>query len=552
MNTGNLNRRSMLKLGLGASALAVTGTGCSPAYNPEDSWERGDLAHMIPLVSHEALNLKVSFFSPLITPPLLRIAGDTVEGSRQDSRGRFWAFRVGGLRSHETYELQLVDDQDRPLCGVWPLATFPAPGAHAQALKIISFTCAGGPDLPVFPGNRDAFKPTAYRRRLCQDMLSRKPDLVVANGDHIYWDYRSWVANRDGALGRAAAKTFLSLWGGEFREDLPVLGTDNEEVLTKIADEQVARLYGVAFRSTPMVFVTDDHDYFENDDATPELVTFPPKRFNRELRNSLQQLYFPEYITAEDSERNLPGRLSKDGVNLSTHFGSVRYGDIFSGVYYDCGGMLSLGGREAGLIPPQVESWLVAATAREDTVHFAHFPSHPMGWTAGKWREWYPDLLQSSGTTLASVGADNEGNKYMWQEGWWLQHQRILQSIASQRRRSPLIVSGDLHLLGVGNIRRSGSRLFGDNPVHTVLSGPVGVGGLGWLSAARGVKAAVPRELEVEETFSPVERNGYTLLAFSRRECRIDLFAAPQGYVPPDQLKISRVSSSVIPTPITS
>jgi hypothetical protein len=54
-----------------------------------------------------------------------------------------------------------------------------------------------------------------------------------------------------------------------------VLGTANEQTLIAVAHSQLAKAYGVGFRLTPVVFITDDNDYFDNDDASPELLTFP-------------------------------------------------------------------------------------------------------------------------------------------------------------------------------------------------------------------------------------------------------------------------------------
>ncbi len=44
------------------------------------------------------------------------------------------------------------------------------------------------------------------------------------------------------------------------------------------------------------VFVMqDDHDYFDNDEATDEIITFPPDHFMLELARATRQLYYPEY-----------------------------------------------------------------------------------------------------------------------------------------------------------------------------------------------------------------------------------------------------------------
>ncbi len=534
-----INRRNVIKMGLGVSAAAMAA--CSGDYPAADNWNKGDLAHLIPMVSHSALAIKASFNKVLNTAPLLMVNGQAVKGTRQDTRGRFWAFRLGSLSANTVYTLQLVDQSDNALCAPWPLKTFPAPTDQPTQLKMITYTCAGGPDLPVLPGNRHAFKSVAYRQRMYDLMLEKNPDLIIANGDHIYWDYRSWVDNQDGDLAKTAMKWFLESYGS-FDNQIPVLGTANEATLQAVADEQIARPYGVRFRSTPVFFVTDDHDYFDNDDATPELVTFPPNSFHQELRNTLQQLYFPEFIVNEVLPDNFPGLVPTEDMQLSTHFGSFQYGDLFRGLIYDCGGLLSLG-DDARLFPAVVEDWLLGKTRDETTRHMAHIPSHPMGWTAGKWREWYPDLLTSSGTLLAAVTSDQQGGKYLWQQGWWEQHQRILNALSAQKKRTPLMLSGDLHALGSARIERSDELDLSKNPVYTVLTGPVGVGGLGWISSARGVSATIAKKLQLQEFLTPEERNGFTVVDFTRQHGTITQFRSTTPSADPDYLSMEIATS---------
>ena len=63
-----------------------------------------------------------------------------------------------------------------------------------------------------------------------------------------------------------------------------------------------------------------------------------------------------------------------------------------------------------------------------------------MGWSAGKWREWYPDVVAPEGfeglvtNELNFEGATkgvltSKAQKYLWQRGWWSQHQRLLQAL---------------------------------------------------------------------------------------------------------------------------
>jgi hypothetical protein len=53
-------------------------------------------------------------------------------------------------------------------------------------------------------------------------------------------------------------------------------------------------------------------------------------------------------------------------------------------------------------IDPEVEQWLHARTASTDVSHLVHAPSNPFGWSAGKWMEWYPDVLDNDGKLTGS------------------------------------------------------------------------------------------------------------------------------------------------------
>jgi phosphodiesterase/alkaline phosphatase D-like protein len=537
-----ITRRGLIRAAGGAAALAPLG--CADS-DPGDGWDAGDLSHILPLVSHSAFNIKLSFREPIFEPPVLRVGTRLVAGDRQDSAGRFWAFRVGGLPPDTEFQLELMrgggragrtDGKADALCESWPLRTFPAPDQRPRKLRIASFTCAGGPNLPIPAMLFQPFKSARYRRRLFDLVLEHEPDLVIANGDHVYFDLPALDRIRENPL-LDVMSGFVRAMSAVFDPRLPVLGSANEAALTIVGDDQIASIYGVRFRSTPIFFITDDHDYFDNDDATKERVTFPPDAFHRALRNALQALYFPEFIVEREFGSGFPGLSNRDGVQLSSHFGEIQYGDLLSGLLYDCGGYLDLG-AQAGLFPSQVETWLQKRTQIEDSQHLIHFPSHPLGWTAGKWREWYRDLLVSESSIVEAVLRDKDGKKYMWQEGWWNQHQRLVATLSAQTSRKPIMLTGDLHTLGATRIERSGDLDLSSNPVFSILSGPVGVGDAGWPSRARGVFARTPADLMTTELLALEERNGYALLEFDRDRIECQLFRCPQGYVSPSQLRV--------------
>ena len=86
-----------------------------------------------------------------------------------------------------------------------------------------------------------------------------------------------------------------------------------------------------------------------------------------------------------------------------------------------------------------------------------------MGWTAGKWREWYPDVVAPDGfeglvtNELNFAGATRgvlttKAQKYLWQRGWWTQHQRLLHAL-SERKGSRFTFSGDIHAQALSRLK---------------------------------------------------------------------------------------------------
>jgi phosphodiesterase/alkaline phosphatase D-like protein len=200
----------------------------------------------------------------------------------------------------------------------------------------------------------------------------------------------------------------------------------------------------------------------------------------------------------------------------------VRYGALAELLIYDCRRFLTLSGAAATFVPPDVETWLAARLAAGEARHVVNVPSVPPGWSAGKWAEWYPDLVLESGR----LGTDRA--KYLWQAGWLAQHDRLLRA-ASDRAGIPLFLSGDLHALGAGRIHASGRVDLRRNPVATVLTGPISTGPPGWPSAFRGTRPLVPGGLEVDELLAPVERNGFTIVDFTWDRVEVRLFSWRMG-----------------------
>jgi hypothetical protein len=256
----------------------------------------------------------------------------------------------------------------------------------------------------------------------------------------------------------------------------------------------------------------DDHDYFDNDEATDEVVTFPPSYFMLQLARATQSMYYPEFLPDAARPLGLPWSSSGDRPwGVSESFGTLRYGRLAEMLLYDVRRTQTLAGPSAVYLDPQVETWLKARTAATEVTHLVHVPSNPPGWTAGKWGEWYPDVLGRDGRLTVS-----EPKPY-WQSGWLKQHDRLIEAMGAMKGRRPLIISGDLHAIGVGRMERSGTLDLRRNPITTVLAGPVGsrTTPLGWPSGRRGTGAMPPAHLDMIEEVKPIEQHGFTIVDFT-------------------------------------
>ena len=520
-------------IGTAAAAAAGTGLGRMPA-TADDGWRAGPLQHLIPAASHDRLAIKCSFAEPLDFVPMLRIGNRQVAGRSTDTARRFFSFDAASLAPDTEYPLQLADGGGSTLCDSWPLRTFPLPSAEPESVRFLAYTCAGGhPDA----AEGLAFLPLAVRQRLLRRALSFRPRALIAIGDHIYWDQVTLLHNRGEERGRAARAFYEQV--GWLDRSLPALGTPNEASLKAAVGPQIAELYGVMLRSVPSYFVSDDHDYYENDDADPSMVTLPPDRYQVEFARFTRNAYLPEFLP--DSER--PLAMSGTGAGdrepgISEAFGTFRYGRLAEVLIYDCARFLSLKGNHAGLVPPEAEHWLHQRTRDQGVAQLFHVPSHPFGWSAGKWREWYPDVadLDDGGATVSRIGdfagsnfkLTTERPKYFWQAGWLHQHQRLLESMSSQSKRPGVVLSGDLHAIGHSVLERSGNLDLSGNPVHAVLTGPVGTL-RGWPSAARGTPPLAATGLIHDIRGETFEKNGFALFDVTPSEITVRLFAWKTG-----------------------
>ena len=115
-----MERRSFLK-SAGAAALlinapsdlVVAAASAKPQVNGE--WDQGLVRHILPTVSDTEMLIKISFVTPQLYPPVLRVDTAAVGGKMTDTQGEFWQFFVKNLKPGRTYQLNLKGHQDHRL-----------------------------------------------------------------------------------------------------------------------------------------------------------------------------------------------------------------------------------------------------------------------------------------------------------------------------------------------------------------------------------------------------------------------------------------------------
>ena len=504
-------------------------------------WNSGPIVHLLPTVNHNRILMKVSFEKPFAEPPRLKIGDDYFVGQQTDTKGYFWAFDATGLKPKTTYELVIQDSAGNNLCDAWPLSTFPSPEDRPEHFRLLIYTCAGGHDAHITWRGTGPI-PLAARTRLLKKALSLQPDAVISSGDQIYYDL---VYGRTPKyMGRSPESV---AYAGTFDRSIPVLGTKNEEVLKKAVGPQIANLYGTLFHSIPTFFMLDDHDYFENDEARPEDtfnwvdlligwrnpiikagVSFPPDDFMLDLGRSSQKLYLPEFLPDATWPADLPAVGAPDRApGVSECYGTLRYGTLVEILLFECRRFITLAGPHSVLVHPAAERWLINRMQAEETTHIMNASATIFGWSAGKWMEWYPDIREEDKLTTARP-------KYMWQEGWFTQHNRLLKAASSMKKTIPLFVCGDIHDISAGRILRSGELDLSANPVIAIASGSLGTGPRGFPSGAvRKMVAQPPTDLTVEEWLAPVEKDGFMIADFMPDKIVIQFYA----WRPPEPLE---------------
>ena len=136
-----------------------------------------------------------------------------------------------------------------------------------------------------------------------------------------------------------------------------MFGASNETAMKAAAGPQIVPVYGSDFRSTPVFFLQDDHDHWENDAVTDEIASFPVPWFQVQLARATQRLYYPELLPDAQRPVGLPWLSASDRGDLSERFGTIRYGSLAEILLYDVRRTMTLGERDDTVVfagPPRV------------------------------------------------------------------------------------------------------------------------------------------------------------------------------------------------------
>jgi hypothetical protein len=488
------DRRHILR---GAAALGLGGI-----LHGGVAWSRAKapVRAIIPSASPDTLAIKVLLDSPPGAAPVLTIDGRPVAARKLDTDGYSWGFVQSGLKGGTAHTLTLKDEHGAALREPWSLKTLPPLDSEPESYRILFFTCAGGDE----DGQPYGYLPVSARRALFDRALSFSPDLAVANGDHIYWDL--WTAlkyRRDPAHRAAAEAQYRKIaW---IDEDTAFDSDTNRRSLNTIIGRQIASIYEDRFASVPLIFVTDDHDYFENDNAGPWGYTLPPRPFIFGLQQRTAEMVYPFALGTPDL-----GDPYRSGT-----VEAVRIGKLLELNLFDCRRGWSTG-PNAGVLFPEAERFLIERLRNSTARQLIQVPSNPFGWSAGKLGEWYADKPGDASTF--------ENDKGYWQQGWFDQHQRLAEALSAQKTRAAVSISGDMHASAISRISRSGDLDLSANPIEAILPGTIGTGTPGFPSSARGVPPFHAAALDIRDIAKMEERNGFSIVDVRRDRIEVRQF----------------------------
>ena len=306
-----------------------------------------------------------------------------MRGQSNTAAGDFWQFDVTGLSPATPYKLSLKGAGGRALCEPWQLATFPAPDAMPERLRVMIYTCGGGHEglNQGLPEGKINWLPSALRRRLLARGLSFKPDALIANGDQIYWDLRAPQASKgSGAspLGKQLAGTFDRARSRcSARRTKRCSAARRRRRSFRNMARCCVRRRSSSCRTTTIIST-----------MTRRPTTSSPSRrdaFMLALARATRQLYYPEYLPDRNRPLGLPGASAADRPpGVGEAFGTLRYGKLAEILLYDVRRTVTLAGPSAVFLDGTVENWLQIADDRSRDDPSRQHPLQPAGLERGQ------------------------------------------------------------------------------------------------------------------------------------------------------------------------
>ena len=399
-----------------------------------------------------------------------------------DTRGEHWHFYATDLEPGRRYALSLADSRGRALAQPWEIATFPGPDERPQKFRVLFYTCAGGHEALNF-------LPTAVRNRL----LRRGLELCARRGGGKRRS-RLLGSTRAGRTARLSPRPRPRSCRGNSTARRPCSAATTRPCSSASATPRSPRSIRpisvrprcFSSRTTTITSTMTRRPTRSSRSRPPSSwCSSPALRRTSIIRSSCRTspapwaCRGPRWATASAASPRVSAR--------SATGGSPRFSSTTSGA------PSTLAGPSAVYVDLEVEKWLRARTAATEVTHLVHAPSNPPGWTAGKWGEWYPDVLDADGKLTVAKP------KPYWQSGWLKQHDRLIAAMSAMKGRIPLVISGDMHAIAIGRMLRSGTLDLKANPVNAVLSGPIGTRPAGWPSERRGIGAQPALHLDLVE-----------------------------------------------------
>ncbi|MEZ5393515.1 MAG: hypothetical protein R2724_11725 [Bryobacterales bacterium] len=188
---------------LAASAASVA------TLRAADSWQAGDVAHLLPAANDRRILLKASFRRALAEPPKLLV------GKRKVAGARIRPAATGASMQTVCRRVRSIGWRSKTTaaapCATLAAENLPALDARPERLRLPVYTCAGGDERVHASTGGVSFLSIARRQRLFDRALTFQPDAAIGNGDHTYWDLYRTGFRRAMAMTSCAVRSASSI-----------------------------------------------------------------------------------------------------------------------------------------------------------------------------------------------------------------------------------------------------------------------------------------------------------------------------------------------------